>query len=31
MFDVGREPAITEGDHEDVPVLDHDGVSEIGN
>ena len=31
MLDAGRKPAITEGDHEDVPVLDHDRVSEIGD
>src|SRR4029079_8587178 len=31
MLDAGRKPAVTEGDHEDVPVLDHDGLSEVGN
>ena len=29
MLDVGREPAITEGDHEDVPVLDHDAFRKV--
>src|SRR3954449_12068446 len=29
MLHVGRKPAVTKGDHEDVPVLDHDRVREV--
>src|SRR4051812_9942833 len=31
MLDAGWKPAITESDHEDVPVLDHDGLGQIWN
>src|SRR5215217_8432149 len=31
MLDTGGKPAITEGDHEDIPVFDHDRLGQVGD